>query len=132
MRALSIRQPHAERILRGTKTAEYRSRPTGIRERVYIYASLTPATPAGAALPHGRVGGDRDAGRPHRAIPSVMDTDPLTEAYKLRPSDRRHVIEALADTLSDADIPVTAQERALLDARNDDLEQNPCAQGPCS
>jgi predicted transcriptional regulator len=53
MRALSIRQPHAERILHGTKTAEYRSRPTGVRERVYIYASLTPATPAGAALPRG-------------------------------------------------------------------------------
>jgi hypothetical protein len=42
MRALSIRQPYAEQILRGTKRFEYRSRPTGIRERVYIYASLKP------------------------------------------------------------------------------------------
>lgn len=42
MRALSIRQPYAEQILRGTKEFEYRSRPTSIRERVYIYASLTP------------------------------------------------------------------------------------------
>lgn len=42
MRALSIRQPYAERILRGTKKVEYRSRPTKIRERVYIYASFTP------------------------------------------------------------------------------------------
>lgn len=41
MRALSIRQPYAEQILRGTKRIEYRSRPTKIRERVYIYASLT-------------------------------------------------------------------------------------------
>ena len=40
MRALSIRQPYAELILRGTKTIEYRSRPTHIiGERFYIYAS---------------------------------------------------------------------------------------------
>ena len=38
MRALSIRQPYAEQIVRGTKRFEYRSRPTTIRERVYIYA----------------------------------------------------------------------------------------------
>jgi hypothetical protein len=42
MRALSIRQPYAEQILRGRKRSEYRGRPTNIRERVYIYASLTP------------------------------------------------------------------------------------------
>ena len=40
MRALSIRQPHAEAILRGVKTTEYRSRATKIRGRIYIYASL--------------------------------------------------------------------------------------------
>lgn len=40
MRALSIRQPFAELILRGTKTIEYRSRPTRIiGERFWIYAS---------------------------------------------------------------------------------------------
>ena len=40
MRALSIRQPYAELILRGVKTIEYRSRPTKIiGERFYIYAS---------------------------------------------------------------------------------------------
>ncbi len=39
-RALSIRQPYVEMIFRGRKKAEYRSRPTNIRERVYIYASL--------------------------------------------------------------------------------------------
>jgi ASCH domain-containing protein len=42
MRALSIRQPYAEQILRGTKVFEYRSRPTAIRERVHIYASRKP------------------------------------------------------------------------------------------
>jgi predicted transcriptional regulator len=40
MRALSIRQPFAEMILRGMKTVEYRSRPTRIiGERFWIYAS---------------------------------------------------------------------------------------------
>ncbi len=40
MRALSIRQPFAELILRGIKTVEYRSRPTSIiGQRFYIYAS---------------------------------------------------------------------------------------------
>ncbi len=40
MRALSIRQPFAELILRGLKTVEYRTRPTRIiGERFFIYAS---------------------------------------------------------------------------------------------
>lgn len=39
-RALSIRQPHAEAIMRGVKKIEYRSAPTKIRGRVFIYASL--------------------------------------------------------------------------------------------
>lgn len=40
VRALSIRQPHAEAILRGVKKIEYRSNPTKIRGRILIYASL--------------------------------------------------------------------------------------------
>ena len=43
VRAISIRQPYAELILRGIKKEEYRSRRTTIRGRVYIYASLTNA-----------------------------------------------------------------------------------------
>ena len=44
MRALSIRQPWAELILRGVKRVEYRSRPTRvIGERFWIYASKQPA-----------------------------------------------------------------------------------------
>ena len=40
MRALSIRQPYAELILRGIKPIEFRSRPTKIiGERFYIYVS---------------------------------------------------------------------------------------------
>src|SRR5256885_965034 len=46
MRALSIRQPYAELILRGIKTAELRSRGTRIvGERFYIYACKAKATP---------------------------------------------------------------------------------------
>ena len=49
MRALSIRQPYAEMILRGIKTVEYRSRPTRIiGERFHIYASKRPAPANGA------------------------------------------------------------------------------------
>lgn len=36
--ALSVRQPWAELILRGTKTIEVRNRPTNVRGRVYLYA----------------------------------------------------------------------------------------------
>ena len=39
-RALSIRQPWAELILRGAKTLEIRSRPTKVRGFVQVYASL--------------------------------------------------------------------------------------------
>ena len=42
-RAISIRQPYVELILLGKKKAEYRSIPTRIRERVYLYASKSPA-----------------------------------------------------------------------------------------
>ena len=43
-RALSVRQPYAELIMRGEKEIEYRSTRTHIiGERVYIYASRQPA-----------------------------------------------------------------------------------------
>ncbi len=40
MKALSVRQPHAEAIMRGVRSVEYRSRLTRIRGRIYIYASV--------------------------------------------------------------------------------------------
>jgi hypothetical protein len=40
MRALSIRQPWAEQIMRGEKVIEFRGKPTNIRDTVYLYASL--------------------------------------------------------------------------------------------
>lgn len=39
MRALSVRQPHAEAIMRGIKPIEYRSGPTRVRGRIWIYSS---------------------------------------------------------------------------------------------
>jgi putative addiction module component (TIGR02574 family) len=61
-----------------------------------------------------------------------MNADLLAEALKLSPSDRLQLIEALWDTLSEEDIPVTPEERALLDARLADLEANPGDQSPWS
>ena len=60
LRALSIRQPWAELILRGEKTVEYRSKPTNIRGEVYIYASLASPEPGqelDETLPRGLVVG---------------------------------------------------------------------------
>jgi hypothetical protein len=46
MRALSIRQPYAELILRGIKTAELRSRVTTIiGQRFYLYAAKAKSKP---------------------------------------------------------------------------------------
>jgi len=41
IRALSVRQPHAEAIIRGIKPIEFRTRATKVRGRVYIYASYS-------------------------------------------------------------------------------------------
>lgn len=41
-RAISIQQPFVEPILIGKKKYEYRNRPTKIRGRVFLYASLRP------------------------------------------------------------------------------------------
>lgn len=41
MKALSVRQPHAEAIMRGIKKIEYRSMATKHRGRCYIYASAS-------------------------------------------------------------------------------------------
>ncbi len=59
-----------------------------------------------------------------------MNTHLLAEALKLSPGDRLRLIEALWDTLSEEDIPVTREESALLDARLADLEANPGDQSP--
>jgi hypothetical protein len=40
VKALSVRQPHAEAIIRGVKKIEYRTRKTHIRGRILIYAAF--------------------------------------------------------------------------------------------
>ncbi len=60
LRALCIRQPWAELILRGEKTVEYRSKATNIRGEVYIYASLAnpdPGQDGDTNLPRGLIVG---------------------------------------------------------------------------
>jgi putative addiction module component (TIGR02574 family) len=59
-----------------------------------------------------------------------VSTDLLEEARKLSPRDRLDFIAALWDTLSEDDVPVTAEDGALLDARVADLEVNPGSQSP--
>jgi hypothetical protein len=57
-RAISIRQPWVELILRGVKVKEHRSQPTNIRERVFIYASMKPAEGKAAWRRLGKQAGD--------------------------------------------------------------------------
>ena len=59
-----------------------------------------------------------------------MSTDLLEKALKLSLKDRLQLIEALWDSLSEEDVPVTSEDRALLDARLADFEANPGDQSP--
>jgi len=51
--AFSVHQPYAEQILRGIKKYEYRTIPTSIRGRVYVYATLKEFSRS--PLPRGRI-----------------------------------------------------------------------------
>ena len=53
--AFSVHQPYADQILRGTKKYEYRTIPTHIRGRVYVYATLKTIINPSKHLPHGRI-----------------------------------------------------------------------------
>jgi putative addiction module component (TIGR02574 family) len=61
-----------------------------------------------------------------------MNENLLAEALKLSTGERLQLIEALWEMLSEEDIPVTPEERALLDARLADLEASPGDQSPWS
>jgi hypothetical protein len=82
MRALSIRQPFVELILRGQKTVEYRSRPTRIiGERFYLYASRTWAL--GSGLNGGTKAWSTDLAAPNAddaALPWMLE---LAEGLRL-------------------------------------------------
>jgi len=61
MRALSIRQPYVEEILRGIKTMEFRPKRCRIfNERFYIYAAQKPAKRRGIAQCFARLGVEPD------------------------------------------------------------------------
>ena len=62
-RAISIRQPYVELILRGKKKAEYRSQPTRIMGPVLIYASLNPAESPGDWRKVGKTPGQLPTGK---------------------------------------------------------------------
>ena len=77
MRALSIRQPYAEAILRGVKTVEYRTRATRIiGEPFYIYASQRAVPVAAGHLPGDGVAWSQDltmvGAKPGEAPPAWM------------------------------------------------------------
>jgi putative addiction module component (TIGR02574 family) len=54
----------------------------------------------------------------------------LAEVRKLSPADRLELIGEIWDSLDYADLPVTDEERAILESRMADLEANPAAQEP--
>ena len=54
----------------------------------------------------------------------------LAEAKKLSAGDRLELIGEIWDTLEDSDLPVSSEERAILESRMADLEANPSAQEP--
>jgi putative addiction module component (TIGR02574 family) len=56
----------------------------------------------------------------------------IAEACNLPIEDRLELLDALWDTLSTEDLPVTPEEKAILDARMADIEANPADQSPWS
>src|SRR5689334_9920736 len=79
MRALSVVQPWAELIVRGSKTIECRPRPTYIRERIWIYAAQgrarrdtlsTITVTDDASLPRGVLVGSVDLVACRKLVPS--------------------------------------------------------------
>lgn len=94
MRALSVRQPYAELILRGIKTIEYRSRATSIiGERFYLYATKTwasgPVTPAVLGTVPARKAWSLDLAAPtsHADISALPWMVELATALRMFPKD---------------------------------------------
>jgi len=56
---------------------------------------------------------------------SAMKPGLLDEVLGLPPGERIAILDAVWETLSPEDLPVTSEERALLDARMADLETHP-------
>ena len=62
----------------------------------------------------------------------MIDKSLLTRVTSLSPADRLELIGKVWDTLSLDDLPVTDDDRKLLDARLADMEANPDDQSPWS
>ena len=59
-----------------------------------------------------------------------MDAAILDEVKKLSPTERMELIDAIWDTLAHDDLPVTTEERSLIDERLADAEAFPDEQRP--
>lgn len=109
MRALSIRQPYAELILRGIKTAEYRSRPTRvIGERFWIYASKKKLPVVSGPLPVWS--SDLEAVRPPAWMVELAKQVGMIEAGALLPTGVI-VGSAVIDRCEEVDAPGSAMFR---------------------
>ncbi len=62
----------------------------------------------------------------------MVDAALISRVKTLSPAERLELIGAVWETLSPADAPVTAEEKALLDARLADLDSSPEDQSPWS
>lgn len=62
----------------------------------------------------------------------MVDAALISRVKTLSPAERLELIGAVWETLSAADVPVTAEEKALLDARLADLDSSPEDQSPWS
>ncbi len=60
----------------------------------------------------------------------MIDESLFAKVASLSPADRLEFIGVVWDTLLPDDLPVTNAERALLDARLDDMESHPDDQAP--
>ena len=60
----------------------------------------------------------------------MIDESLMAKVVSLNPADRLELISAVWDSLSPNDLPITADERALLDERLADMESNPDDQTP--
>jgi putative addiction module component (TIGR02574 family) len=62
----------------------------------------------------------------------MVDTALISRVKTLSPAERLELIGAVWETLSAADVPVTAEQKVLLDARLADLDSSPEDQSPWS
>ena len=62
----------------------------------------------------------------------MLDESLILQVKTLSPSDRLELIGMLWETLSPSEIPLTEQEKKLLNSRLQDMEANPQDQSPWS